>query len=123
MGQTSSKRRLITCLGAGLLLGIVCFALRWNLPPESIGQKTLNWLDSPVTHAVDLGARLFANGNTDQFIPQGVLLWFAYWIMVGCVLGFALYKFTGRFSLRFLMLAITLLAVFLAIITLTTASN
>ncbi|MFO0788343.1 MAG: hypothetical protein U0805_02730 [Pirellulales bacterium] len=100
MGQGSSKRRLIICLGAGVLFGIVCFALRLNLPRSTFWQSVLSRLDSPATNGIDWIARFSTGGNPDQFMLQGVLLWFSYWIIIGCMLGFALYKFTGRFGLR-----------------------
>lgn len=78
-------------LGVGVLLGVLAIAFQMTLPPGSSLKPVVLFLDWPVRYAVDWYAHTFLNGNTDQLIPQAILLCSLYWLVLGGLLGLASY--------------------------------
>lgn len=96
--KATSVIHVLLSVGVGVLLSVVLMALQWALSPQSPIKRVFTVLNWPVTYPIDSIARTFCNGNTDQLIPQFVLLWCIYWLMLGCALGLAGYKMWRYFE-------------------------
>jgi len=98
--KATSVIHVLLSMGVGVLLSVILMALQWVLkvPPESPIKRVFMVLNWPATYPIDWIARTFYNGNTDQLIPQFVLLWCIYWLMLGCALGLAGYKIWRYFE-------------------------
>lgn len=85
--KAGSTMPVVIFIGVGVLSGIIALVLQVMLTPESHVKRVLTQLNWPVDRTITWYAHMFHNGNTDQLIPQGVLLWGLYWLIIGAVLG------------------------------------
>ena len=79
---------LLVFIGVGMLLSVTAMVSQLVLSPQSHVKRVLTYLNWPVDRAVMWYAHAFHNGNTDQLIPQAMVLWAIYWLMLGGCPGF-----------------------------------
>jgi hypothetical protein len=84
----------------GALLGVVAMVLQLLLGSESPVKRFLAFSEWPWDHTITWYARVFRNGNTDQAIPEALVLWGIYWITLGAALGLAGYGVWRCFAPR-----------------------
>ena len=92
---------LVVSIGVGILFGIIVVVLQLTLPIGPDAKRILAHFNWPVNITMDWWAHTFYNGNTDQLIPQFMVLWSVYWLAIGTVLGligYGIWQFFGKRS-------------------------
>jgi len=90
--KATSMVQVLVSMGVGVFLSLMIMVLQLVLSAQSPIRRVLMGLNWPVDHAISWFAQAFCNGNMDQLISQGMLLWCIYWLMLGSALGLAGYK-------------------------------
>jgi hypothetical protein len=78
-------RRYLGTIAGGIVFAIVVMVVQWNGPREGIVRKAFDVLNYPVFTVNDWIVHTWYR-NADQFIPQGVILWMGYWLLLGIAL-------------------------------------
>jgi hypothetical protein len=97
------SRNALMFMAGGMLLGITSMILQWNSLPESVITRISYPVNTPLNYLIDWIADAFYNGNADQMMWQGVLLWWMYWVALGGGLGLAAHWIYRYVSSRFCM--------------------
>ncbi len=90
--KPASFRSALAFIVSGMVLGVLCMVMQLDLPPQSFPKRVFAVMNWPVDRAIAFIAWWFFEGNTDQFMFQGVLMWGMYWLMLRAAFGFAGYK-------------------------------
>ena len=104
-GHSAKLRRCLGIIAGGVVFAVVAIVVQWNGPQEGVVHDAFDVLNYPVYVAFDWIADTWYHGSADQFIPQGVILWMAYWLLLAIGLsvlvtwGFGALSH-GRLSLR-----------------------
>ena len=98
--------------GAGL--GTTCLIAEILFRASPLGQF-LRYFDLPWAAPLEWYIKHIGNGNTDQYMLHFLVLFFAYWPMLGAGIGYVAYKIRHGFSLRALLILVTFFAILLGL--------
>lgn len=87
--RAGSAISVLAFVGIGMSFSVVALVLCGVLPTESRIRHFLGLMNWPWAKPLDWYIRTFGGGNTDQFIPQSVVLGVMYWLTLGASLGLA----------------------------------
>lgn len=91
-------RRHVGTIASGVVLAVVAMALQWHGPRDSVIHEIFGVLNCPLDALLTWIADTWYGGNTDQLLPEGVILWVAYWLLLGIGLSMLVVRGFRAFS-------------------------